>query len=214
MRGLPHPDLIACISISIWLVWHGHRYSVDTCFCASAHYAFGDGRYSATAEAVGHVIYVIGGRENSLESSILSSVERLDLGAASPEWQLVSPLPVPRFGACSCTIDGVIYVIGGFSNDDIGLEGCSTTLAYDTKRDSWRLLPARQLVRAAAGVCAHQGLVWVVGGNTDVYEELSTVETYNPITETWTTMPSLCCPRSGPAVCVLDHQMYAIGGMM
>jgi len=41
---------------------------------------------------------------------------------------------------------------------------------------------------------------------------LSTVECYNPETDTWTPVPEMSSRRSGAGVGVLDGILYAVGG--
>jgi len=57
-----------------------------------------------------------------------------------------------------------------------------------------------------------QGLMYIVGGCNDLGEELTTVETFNPVTQEWTTLPNMTTPRSYAGVAVLDDCLYAVGG--
>ena len=55
------------------------------------------------------------------------------------------------------------------------------------------------------------GKVLVVGGFSG-YNFLSSVEVYNPSTNTWQMGPSLKAPRSGMGVAVLEGAVYVAGG--
>lgn len=60
-------------------------------------------------------------------------------------------------------------------------------------------------------MCA--GLLYAVGGYDGVSRQcLSTIESYNPVTNVWQPAPDMSVRRSGAAVGVLDGLMYAVGG--
>ena len=52
----------------------------------------------------------------------------------------------------------------------------------------------------------------MVGGSNDLSEELKTVESYNPITKEWLTLPDMIVRRAYPGVVILDEYLYAVGG--
>ena len=55
--------------------------------------------------------------------------------------------------------------------------------------------------------------IYVVGGYDDV-TEFNTLDAYDPVADTWTSMPPMTLPRGGlAAVAVRDH-LYVIGGGM
>ena len=56
------------------------------------------------------------------------------------------------------------------------------------------------------------GLIYVVGGSNDLSEELKTVESYNPITKEWITLPEMIVKRAYPGIVILDDYLYAVGG--
>ncbi len=61
------------------------------------------------------------------------------------------------------------------------------------------------ILYAVGGVIVHTG----VGGSTEL---LSTVEAYDPSTNSWTTKTSMPTPRGGLTVGVVDGILYALGG--
>jgi hypothetical protein len=55
--------------------------------------------------------------------------------------------------------------------------------------------------------------IYVIGGYNSISGlRLSTVEEYDPVTNTWTPKASMVAPRSGLAAAVVDNKIYAIGG--
>lgn len=56
-------------------------------------------------------------------------------------------------------------------------------------------------------------LIFIVGGETDPGRSLvATVEEFDPVKETWTTLKPMSTKRRGMGVCILDGILYAIGG--
>ena len=56
------------------------------------------------------------------------------------------------------------------------------------------------------------GLLYIAGGCNDLSDELSSVESLNPVTKEWVTLPDLNVRRSYAGVVVLDDCLYAVGG--
>ena len=65
--------------------------------------------------------------------------------------------------------------------------------------------------RGDAGAVVVDGKVMIVGGFSGrVF--LTTVEVYNPSSNTWQRGPSLKAPRSGMGIAALDRVVYVAGG--
>jgi N-acetylneuraminic acid mutarotase len=68
-------------------------------------------------------------------------------------------------------------------------------------------------VRSSHAVCALDGHIYAVGGcDYDVYA-LSSVERYDPATNSWTLVSPMQSARVSHSVCVLDGCMFAAGGV-
>lgn len=61
------------------------------------------------------------------------------------------------------------------------------------------------------GVAVVNGEVYVIGGYSG--STLSTVEEYDPATDTWTSKADMPTPRRAPVVAMVNNKIYAIGGM-
>lgn len=66
--------------------------------------------------------------------------------------------------------------------------------------------------RSSIGAASLNGIVYTVGGGVGFCTPVSTVEAYNPATDTWTTKAPLPTPRYSLAVVVVNQILYAIGG--
>jgi len=54
--------------------------------------------------------------------------------------------------------------------------------------------------------------ILILGGASIVEVGISTVEQYDPTTDTWTTKSPMPTPRWGFAACTVNGKIYAIGG--
>ena len=142
-----------------------------------------------------------------------------DVDAYDPstgQWsQLGEGFPDTGWLAAATGTDGRIYAFGG-----CGGPGCVSsfaTWAYDVGTGVWQgvsgLNTPRHYLAAAAG---SDGRIYAIGGNrlTEFTEEiLSSVEAYDPATDTWVEVGSLASPRMGLAAAAgPDGRVYAFGG--
>ncbi|KPP67355.1 kelch-like protein 18-like, partial [Scleropages formosus] len=84
---------------------------------------------------------------------------------------------------CCTSIAGLIYAVGGLNS----------------------------AARSRVGVAVVNGLLYAIGGY-DGQSRLSTVEVYNPETDTWTQVASMNSQRSAMGTVVLDGHIYVCGG--
>ena len=66
--------------------------------------------------------------------------------------------------------------------------------------------------RFRPGVAALDNKIYVTGGSDDDYESMSSVDCYDPDTNTWSQLPNMNIPRCGHGLVSLDGRIYAIGG--
>ena len=75
----------------------------------------------------------------------------------------------------------------------------------------WTSHAALPTFRFVLGAAAVNGLVYAVGGMN--FEDMATVEAYDPTTNTWSARAPLPSPRSELGVVVVNNVLYAIGGI-
>ena len=155
-------------------------------------------------------IYAIGGLKN--EESVLSVVEVYD-----PETNIwdtsKAPMPTARCVMGCTVVDGKIFVIGGSSTG--GSSILSTVEMYDPATDTWETKTPLPTARSDVAVEVVNGKIYVIGGSKrtgSLWAGLSTVEEYDPVTDTWTSKVDMPTPRWSMGTCVIDEKIYAIGG--
>jgi serine/threonine protein kinase/N-acetylneuraminic acid mutarotase len=121
-------------------------------------------------------------------------------------WTALPPLLQPRAAAAAAVVGNRIIVTGGVDADGTLL---NTTEIFDGT--SWKpgapIPTPRQMLAAASD----GSVVYAVGG-TNGSSDLTTVETYDPATDNWATMPGLPQGRSDFGVAVNDARLVAVGG--
>ncbi len=173
-------------------------------------------RYAHAAATLDGVVHVVGGTLSNSTCSFETSHIAYDQGLG--QWVQRAPMSVVRVHPAAAVLnDGVkdrLYVIGGST-------GCGTRTAtmeaYDPDSNSWTLkasMPAG--ARSTMGIAVIDNLLYVIGGqqadsgpNAGI---TAIVETYNPVTNTWATAPSLPGVRYSMASGVIDGKIYVTGG--
>ena len=161
------------------------------------------------------VLYAIGGMPFGGQTD---KVEMYD--PVRDAWETKMPMPSARYSPHVAAVNGKIYAIGGAG---VGVDcdpqsgQCHTVEEYDPATDTWAVdhkapIPTnRGPGTAAVGVV--NGIIYVAGGSHD-NRQLSLVETYNPLTDTWSTAPPMPTGRDSLGGAVVDNTFYAIGGIL
>ncbi|MGO4446399.1 kelch repeat-containing protein [Mycobacterium sp. 2YAF39] len=123
------------------------------------------------------------------------------------KWVELPPLLQPRAAASAAVVDDLLVVTGGV---DANGKLLNTTEVYDGT--GWRLGAPMPTPRKLSGAASDGRLVYTVGGSNGS-SDLATVEAYDPVADTWTTMPALPEARSDFGVAITDSRLVAVGGM-
>jgi hypothetical protein len=133
-------------------------------------------------------------------------------------WAEASPIPTARGSPASAVgPDGKIYVVGGVDPDSMN----NMVEAYDPKTDSWarlKPLPTKRddgLCAVAAKGADGRVRIYAIGGRDDSKpgNGLSTVEAYDPATDTWAARAPMPTHRHALAATLgPDGRIYAVGG--
>ena len=110
-------------------------------------------------------------------------------------------------------------------NGEVGLQSAETPLVSDTQRNSlvpatlqWTRKTDMPTARTGFATSVVNGKVFVMGGNIQLKRgefgdiSTSTVEMYDPKSDTWEQKANMPTARSGVSVSVVDGKIYAIGG--
>jgi N-acetylneuraminic acid mutarotase len=174
----------------------------------------------ATAE-VGGLVYAIGGIGQA--DNPLDVVERFD--PRSGRWTTSVPLPQPRARPGAAGLGGLLYVAGGevqLAADTF--EVSNSVLVYDPKQNTWRSVAPMPTARTGLRLVASGRYLYAIGGAappsgadpSEIGPSLSTVERYDPKSDSWATMNPMVESRVLP--CAVQtrvgnrHVLVVVGG--
>jgi N-acetylneuraminic acid mutarotase len=130
------------------------------------------------------------------------------------EWHTITAPPANDGNRAVAVIGGKIYAAGG---DVSGLTYTNALHAYDPVGNAWTTLAPMPTTRSSLAGAAAGGQLYAIGGRsfdigTSTQTVLSTVESYDPASNTWSTRASLPSPRQGLAAGVVNGIIYVVGG--
>jgi N-acetylneuraminic acid mutarotase len=127
-----------------------------------------------TAQAVGGIVYAIGGRPHDPDRNY-DRVEAYDVAADT--WSARAAMPSRRGGLSSAVIDGRIHTLGGetssrvFDNHEV----------YDPATDRWATAPKLPTARHGLAVAALGSRLYAIAGGPQAgFAQTDVVETFAP----------------------------------
>lgn len=186
------------------------------------------GQHTATLLPDGRV-YVAGGLAVLNTADILATLNSAQASTeiynpATNTWSAGPNMPKPRVGHTATLLgNGQVLLVGG-----IELTNLIIVLVPDFSSDCRRYNPATNTLSSAAAIPGARGLhaatrlsngnVAVAGGVDGdpvllTFTVLSTVRTYNPSTNAWTSVADMANPRVYPVLHAAGGKLVALGGL-
>ena len=131
------------------------------------------------------------------------------------DWRNVAPMPTAIQEIYTDTLDGKIYVAGGF----VGSKNTFTDQfsAYDAKNDVWRVLSPLPAKRHHITLSSVQGKVYAMGGFYGAlpdWQVQSSIFVYDPKLDVWASSGDMPTPRGEHVSAVVKDKIYIIGGRL
>ena len=129
-------------------------------------------------------------------------------------------MSVPRNHAFAAAVNGKIYVIGGRTGHGFILTATNTDVVeeYDPVSDTWSAPKERMPTARSGGVSGTDGRrIYVAGGEVTTQQLVGAfraIEAYDPLTNSWITLPSMPMPRHGVAGAVIGNRFHLVSGMI
>jgi N-acetylneuraminic acid mutarotase len=167
------------------------------------------GRAFFSTSAVNGKIYAIGGAPG--DNSETSTVEEYD--PSTDTWTRKADMPTARIFLSISVVNGKIYAIGGWREPD-NLP-VSAVEEYDPATDTWTQKTDMPQARHGLSTSVIDGKIYAIGGVADSDmggAAVTTVEEYDPATESWITKTDMPTARSYFSTCVVNGKIYAVGG--
>jgi N-acetylneuraminic acid mutarotase len=130
-------------------------------------------------------------------------------------WTRKADMPTGRWELSTCVVDGKIYAIGGAGPV---YQALRTVEEYDPATNTWTTKSEMPTARQGLSTNVVNGKIYAIGGGVgssssySSVETFSTVEEYDPATDTWTTKSDMPTARGFHSANVLDGKIYVIGG--
>jgi len=137
------------------------------------------------------------------------------LARSQDAWTAKADMPTARWALSSTAVNGKIYVMGGaITGSNWGDQSSPIVEVYDPQTDNWDTtktdIPIR---RNSFSSNVINGKIYIFGGQSNVGTiNLSTVEEYDPLTDTWATKTPMPDERAGLSSGVVKGKIYVIGG--
>ncbi len=147
---------------------------------------------------------------------------------ATDKWTKKKPMALASHHVAIAESNGKIYAFGGFvlpASGPAAWQPVDNAFEYDPANDTWKALAPMPTKRGAAVAAAVNGKLYVLGGasmlpnskDTSIHparahRSLTTVEEYDPGTNTWRERSMMPTPRNHLAVGAVNGKIYAIAG--
>ncbi len=126
---------------------------------------------------------------------------------AAGVWTTAAPLPEVREGAAGGVVNGLIYVLKGYSFGDTG-----DVRIYNPTTNAWSNgNPSNNTGSEFYQGAVVNGLIYVIGGRP-TFLIGSQVNIYNPATNSWSLGAPMPIESAGHATAVVNGKIYVIGG--
>jgi len=153
-------------------------------------------------------VYAIGGSRFWGDAG-LSTVEEYD--PVADKWTEKADMPTARYIHTSGAVNGKVYVIGGAT----AWSFISAVEEYDPAKDKWTKKADMPTATGLHSASVLNGKIYVIGGRTNnpaLDVSLSTLEEYDPVTDTWTKKANMPTARFYLSSNAINGKIYAIGG--
>ncbi|KAL3320222.1 hypothetical protein Ciccas_001108 [Cichlidogyrus casuarinus] len=136
-------------------------------------------------------------------------------------WSDLPTLQIARGGACGAIIDRKLYVCGGYTDQSMENITSSVEVLNLDSSIEWTSIKPMTQERYFSCCLAIQGYLFVLGGGSSatvdqrmatLNEQVgSTVERYNPLTNSWELMPYMG-ERADFSACFFEGHIWCLGG--
>jgi len=182
-------------------------------------------RHHITPTVIAGKVYAMGGFDGPYpEWAMKSDMFIYDIDSDS--WQQGKPLPEAVGEHVALAVNGKVHVIGGrvrpayAANHFDAYVDSTVHYIYDPQKQEWTKGKAALTARNSAAAAVIDGLIYVVGGRhnvvqkdgTQLQQNLSNLEVYNPINDEWKTLAPLPESLGGNAAASVKGKLHVFGG--
>lgn len=161
----------------------------------------------ATA-CVADKIFAIGGKCSYPKGDPENTAEYYDIDLDI--WKPTALVPIKIYRCAATSYTNFIYLFGGVDEED---EELNTVFSYDILADMWTLINTEMLCpRMDFSAITYDDCIYVVGG-ANSYQNVVSMEIYNPLSNKWQFGKDYPEERKAMAVVLYDDSLHVIGGV-
>ncbi len=184
------------------------EFTIDRRWAQSTPLSTGLNRMAVTGS--GQYLYAIGGRTTTNISTSVATLQRLDTSAVSPSWlsEGLAPLPVELNAIEAATIQGKIYVPGGFNRQEL----IDPSLrVYDIAGNTWSAQAPLTFGVGNYAMAASASVLYVTGGR-NLTSAVPDVQSYDTGANEWRLLPPMKIARQAHEAALINGKLYVVGG--
>jgi len=131
--------------------------------------------------------------------------------SSQSRWARLAPFPEPAEELYGATVNGKMYVLGGYG------ERIGKVFEYDPASDRWTKKKTMQLPVHHQAMVPYNGKIYIFGGFTQSPSEAGWTPVdnsweYDPVADTWKALAPMPGKRGSAVVSEVGGKMYVIGG--
>lgn len=127
-------------------------------------------------------------------------------------WMPRASMPVGRCFAGAVTIQGQVYVLGGYLHKDDFQRVSAEISRYNPALDKWFAVTSMNCAREGLCACVLGENIYAIGGCDPDGHYLTTVEQYEPLLDRWNKVSPMRKKRAFASAAVVNSQILVIGG--
>ncbi len=127
-------------------------------------------------------------------------------------WASKAAMLTARSGLGTAVVNGELYAIGGHGSGANCYVYHNATEMYEPATNAWTAKAAMPTARTLLSAVAVNGVIYAIGGTTNLSASVATVEAYDTVTNTWSTKASMPLATRLAAAAVVNGIVYVIGG--
>jgi N-acetylneuraminic acid mutarotase len=168
-------------------------------------------RGAGAVAQVGRFVYYVGGR-NLARTEDVAAVYALDLDTNT--WRTRAAMPNPRNHISAASLNGFLYAIGGQHREASQAQNLNDVHRYDPRTDRWTAVARLPIAmsHSFASTFAHEGRIYVVGGEVAHNVATGVAYAYDPSRDTWKKLGDLPQARRAAQAGVINGKLYVAGG--
>jgi N-acetylneuraminic acid mutarotase len=151
-----------------------------------------------------------------LETTTLQNVQVNSQGKNTPGWRSAATAPIGVYEASSASVNGKLYVFGGFFNPQT--QATAQSDVYDPPTNTWTRIADMPYVVTHSGVAIVGTDIYFAGGfvgnwvGPTLTDQTNQVIVYDTLTNTWSSIAPLPASRAAGGLVLIGQLLHFFGG--